>query len=232
MSTRGFLIWDFDGTLAVRPGNWTGALCEVVGTARPDLGVTPDRLRPYLQSGFRWHTPEVVRSPGPEEQWWEELLPVFAGALRSGAGLGEPEARRLARQVRARYTDPRHWQVFDDVLPVLGRLRDRGWTHIVLSNHVPELSRLVEALGLSEFVVAVYCSGQTGAEKPHPKAFEAVFAEHPEARTGWMIGDSWRADVQGALAVGMRAILVRKEHPEATVRCDTLHEVVSIVEGN
>jgi len=69
-----------------------------------------------------------------------------------------------------------------------------------------------------------------GAEKPHPKAFEAVFANYPEARAGWMIGDSWRADVQGAVAVGMRAVLVREKHTEAMVQCDTLHEIVRIVE--
>jgi putative hydrolase of the HAD superfamily len=94
-------------------------------------------------------------------------------------------------------------------LPALARLRNRGWSHIVLSNHVPELPQLVEALGLSDFIMAVYCSACTGVEKPHRKAFETVFARYPEAHNGWMIGDSWRADVQGALAVGMRAILVR-----------------------
>jgi FMN phosphatase YigB (HAD superfamily) len=46
-----------------------------------------------------------------------------------------------------------------------------------------------------------------------------------------MIGDSWRADVQGALAIGMRAILVRSEHPEAALQCKTLEEVVGVVEG-
>lgn len=46
-----------------------------------------------------------------------------------------------------------------------------------------------------------------------------------------MIGDSWRADVQGALAVGMRAILVRSEHPEAALHCKTLTEVIRIVGG-
>jgi FMN phosphatase YigB (HAD superfamily) len=45
-----------------------------------------------------------------------------------------------------------------------------------------------------------------------------------------MIGDSWRADVQGAVAVGMRAVLVREKHTEAMVQCDTLHEIVRIVE--
>jgi hypothetical protein len=37
--------------------------------------------------------------------------------------------------------------------------------------------------------------------------------------------------VQGALAVGLRAILVRSEHPEATLHCKTLREVVSVVDG-
>ena len=228
--SRGVLVWDFDGTLATRPGNWTGALCEVVANRYPDLGMTPDRLRPHLQRGFPWHQPETVRSPCSEEEWWEHLRPVLAGALRAATALGEWEARQLAGDVRALYIDPRSWQLFDDVLPALRQLSGRGWRHVLLSNHVPELSRLTDALGLSHLLVAVYSSGRTGVEKPHAKAFETVFADHPEARFGWMIGDSWRADVQGAMAVGMRAILVRERHPDATVHCATLHEVVRIVE--
>jgi len=231
MITQGFLIWDFDVTLATRPGNWTGALCEVVASKYADLGIGPDRLRPHLQSGFPWHTPEIVRRPCSEEEWWEQLLPVLAQALRSGADLPDAEARELAGRVRARYLDPKSWQVFEDVLPVLRELRGRGWKHIVLSNHVPELPRLTEALGLSSFLIDVYCSGRTGAEKPHPKAFEPVFADHPEARAGWMIGDSWRADVQGAMAVGMRSILVREKHPGALLQCDRLYDIAEIVGG-
>jgi putative hydrolase of the HAD superfamily len=185
----GYLIWDFDGTLATRPGNWTGALCEVVSSQHPELAITPDLLRPHLQHGFPWHTPETVRSPSSEDAWWEALLPV------------------------------------------LDELSAGGWQHIVLSNHIPELPRLLAGLGLNDRFVAVYCSALTGAEKPHPRAFEVVFADYPEARNGWMIGDSWRADVQGAVAVGLRAVLVREKHAEATARCDTLHEVVRIVES-
>jgi FMN phosphatase YigB (HAD superfamily) len=68
-------------------------------------------------------------------------------------------------------------------------------------------------------------------EKPHWKAFETGFARYPKAQSGWMIGDSWRVDVQGALAAGMRAILVRSEHPDAALQCQTLAEVVGVVEG-
>jgi putative hydrolase of the HAD superfamily len=225
------LVWDFDGTLATRPGHWTGALCEVVTRAYPALGVTPEQLRPHLQRGFPWHAPDVLRDPCSHDEWWAQLRPLFADALRAGAGLDGADAWRLAGALRAHYLDPGAWRLFDDALPVLTRLRERGWRHVVLSNHVPELGGLVETLGLSELLSAVYCSALIGAEKPHPKAFEAVFADHPEARGGWMIGDSWRADVQGARAVGMRAILVREVHPDAAVRCESLHEVMEVVEG-
>ncbi len=226
----GVLVWDFDGTLATRPGGWTGTLHEVVTRELPALGVTPEHIRPYLRRGFPWHTPDVVRDPCSDDAWWDGLLPLFTEALHSGAGLAEADARRLAAAVRTRYLDPGAWRVFDDTLPVLERLRARGWRHVVLSNHVPELSRIVERLGLSPLLSGLYCSALTGAEKPHPQAFESVFADHPEARGSWMIGDSWRADVQGARAVGMRAILVREAHPEADVRCESLHDVVAIVE--
>ena len=230
MSRDRFLIWDFDGTLAFRPGHWTGVVCEVVAVHRPDLRLTVDRLRPHLQSGFPWHTPEVVREPCSAEQWWGELLPVLARAVQRASGVDDFEARRLVDGVRDAYVDAKSWVVFDDVRPALERLGDRGWEHIVLSNHVPELPRLMDALDLRDLITAVRCSAHTGVEKPHPEAFETVFADYPKARDGWMIGDSLRADVQGAQAVGMRAILVRSKHPDAAVQCETLHEVADAVD--
>jgi putative hydrolase of the HAD superfamily len=230
MSPDGVLVWDFDGTLAHRPGNWTGVICEVVATARPDLELTAERLRPYLQAGFPWHAPDVVRDPCSADEWWNDLSPVLAGALRRASGIDDVEARRLIGGVRSAYTDAAGWRLFLDVRPALERLRERGWTHVVLSNHVPELASLIGALGLGDLIKAVHCSACTGVEKPNPRAFERMFSEYPAARTGWMIGDSWRADVQGAQAVGMRAILVRSQHPAATIRCETLHDVAATVD--
>ncbi len=231
MSRGHYLIWDFDSTLAFRPGNWTGIVCAVVAVERPDLGLTADRLRPHLQSGFPWHTPEVVRAPCSGEQWWSGLLRVLARAVQRASGVDEFEARRLVKGVRAAYIDAKEWHVFDDVRLALERLRDRGWRHILLPNHVPELPGLIRALGLHDLITAVYCSARTGVGKPHHQAFEAVFGDYPDARAGWMIGDSWRADVLGTQTVGMRAIVVRSHHPDAAVHCQTLDEVVDLVDG-
>jgi putative hydrolase of the HAD superfamily len=172
MSPDRFLAWDFDGTLALRPGNWTGVVCEVVAAERPDLRLTPERLRPHLQSGFPWHTPDLIREPCSADEWWGRLLPVIARAIECASAIDESEARHLVRGLRAAYTDATGWQVFHDVRPALEQLRARGWTHLVLSNHVPELPELIDALGLSDLITAVHCSARTGVEKPHPQAFE------------------------------------------------------------
>ena len=226
-----YLVWDFDGTLATGEGHWPGALCEVIRRARPDLGITPDDIRPHIQSGFPWHAPEVVRPVCSADEWWAALHPVFARAYRASAGLDDAQAQRLAEAVRAEYMAPRRWRLFEDVRPVLTDLRARGWRHLVLSNHVPELARIIEIVGLHELIDEAFCSADIGAEKPHRSTFEAVFARYPGARGGWMIGDSWRADVEGARGVGLRAILVRTRHAEAALQCDTLHDVIPILEA-
>jgi putative hydrolase of the HAD superfamily len=225
-----FLIWDFDGTLATRSGGWAGTLQEVLTSGYPQMAVAADDIRPHLLGGFPWHAHEVVRSPMAPDVWWENLNPLFARALSAGAGLTHADAHRLALRVRATYlrTDP--WRLYDDTVDTLGQLTGRGWKHIILSNHCPELESIVAHLGLSHLFEAIYNSGVTGKEKPNPAAFECVFADYPQARAGWMIGDNWYADVGGAQAVGMRSILVRNEHPDARVRCATLSEVIGVIE--
>jgi hypothetical protein len=49
------------------------------------------------------------------QKWWDALFPVLERA---------------------------QWRVFPDVLPALDGLSSRGWTHLGLSNHVPELSSI------------------------------------------------------------------------------------------
>jgi putative hydrolase of the HAD superfamily len=80
---------------------------------------------------------------------------------------------------------------------------------VILSNHVPELEGIVEALGLSNVIDAVVNSARTGYEKPHPEAYAAGRAAAGDPDELWMVGDNHVADVAGAEAAGIRAILVR-----------------------
>ena len=99
--------------------------------------------------------------------------------------------------------------------------RQAGWRHAILSNHVPELRQIVAGLGLDEVVAFVSCSAETGYEKPHAQAFASVLDRLRPAET-WMIGDNVVADVLGAEAVGIPAVLVRRPDPRAPRYADSL----------
>ncbi|HEY3870231.1 MAG TPA: HAD-IA family hydrolase [Actinocrinis sp.] len=62
-------------------------------------------------------------------------------------------------------------------------------------------------------VEAVVNSADTGYEKSNPRAFRAALAALAEPRRVWMIGDNPVADVGGATAAGLGAILVRAADP-------------------
>jgi putative hydrolase of the HAD superfamily len=225
-----YLIWDFDDTLGFRSeGKWTASLLKVLQTEMPDLPVKAAAIRPHMQSGFPWHTPDVphthIRSA---DAYWDSLRPLFAEAFRS-IGLSPGEADRLSRKVRDVYADPSAWRLFDDTQTTLKHLTELGWTHCILSNHVPELPLILSHLGILGTFAAVVNSADTGYEKPHPEAFKQALAVLREPEAVWMIGDSYDADIAGAWAMGIPGILVRKSHPQAERCCEDLVGVIGIL---
>lgn len=224
------LIWDFDGTLGYREGGaWTASLLEVMEKADVGLDVTAEEISPHLREGFPWHTP---LRPHPHIQsireWWEALYPVFEGAFEK-VGVDGFEAYDLARQVRDTYLDLTRWHLFDDVVPTLTTLSSQGWTHVILSNHAPELDLIVQHLELDRHVARVYSSAITGWEKPHERAFRMVLDAFSDTEAVWMIGDHMDADIQGAASVGIPGILVRRYHEEARYYCETLDQIPPIL---
>ena len=226
MSVTGnrLLIWDFDGTLAHRRGEtgWSILLAEVLDAEEPGHGHSADTFRPYLREGFPWHRPEVAHPELCEpEAWWASVQPLLGRAYEA-AGYAPARGLELADAARRLYVDPDvGWALFEDTLPTLTRLSQAGWTHAILSNHVPELRAIVAALGLHEVVALVSCSAETGYEKPHVEAFASVLDQVRPAEA-WMVGDNIAADVLGAEALGIPAVLVRRPDPRAERYADSL----------
>jgi putative hydrolase of the HAD superfamily len=125
------------------------------------------------------------------------------------AGVDHDLAVAAAAHVPEAYVDPSYWTVFDDTRPVLARMREAGWRHVVLSNHVPELPNLVHDLGLDDLIEDVITSATTGYEKPHPQMFTDAIRRAGSPGQVWMIGDSPTADIAGAERAGIPALLVR-----------------------
>ena len=224
MSATRLVIWDFDGTLAHRRGEtgWSILLAEALDTEEPGHGHSPDTFRPHLRSGFPWHAPGVAHPELCEpEAWWGSVRPVLGRAYEA-AGYERARALELADAARRLYVDAHvGWELFEDTLPALDRLAQAGWTQAILSNHVPELRQIVAALGLDEVVAFLSCSAETGYEKPHAQAFASVLDALRPAEA-WMVGDNVVADVLGAEALGIPAVLVRRPDPRAARYADSL----------
>ena len=213
--SAGVVMWDFDGTLATRPGLWSTCVLEVLDEHAPGHGATRDELRVALRDGFPWHRADEPHLELCEpDAWWAALDPLLGRAF-GVAGMDPNTHPELVRAFRARFVDGSvGWQVFEDTVPALEATRQAGWRNVILSNHVPELPALVRALGIDGLVDSVFTSAAIGYDKPHPEAFRHALRESGDPERRWMVGDNPVADVQGAQALGVPAVLIRTEGGE------------------
>ena len=135
------------------------------------------------------------------------MLPVSGATLMLRA---EPDARILVFTIGVALCTA----LLFGVTPALQATRQAGWRNVILSNHVPELPALVGALGLEDLIDGVYTSAAIGYDKPHPEAFRHALRESGDPARRWMVGDNPVADVKGAQALGIPALLVRTEGGE------------------
>jgi putative hydrolase of the HAD superfamily len=224
------VVWDFDGTLGYRSGGaWVASCWELLQVEAPECQITQDHLKRYLQEGFPWHKPEQPHTHIKDaDSWWEMVIPIIRQAY-IGVGVNVVRAEELARKFRRIYLQLDRWRLYDDVYPALDALSGKGWTHLILSNHVPELGEIIHHLGASSHFYHIFNSAETGYEKPNPNAFAVVMKTFPHLKQIWMVGDNIEADVRGAEKVGISAILARKYSPYARYYAESLTDVLTII---
>lgn len=113
-------------------------------------------------------------------------------------------------------------RLFDDAIDALEALRRRGYRLGCVTNRAfggPAFASEVEDHGLARFFDVLSVSCDIGFMKPHPQIFQHaldILGVEPEEAV--MVGDSLRADVAGAQALGMTAVW--REHPGIDEQAD------------
>lgn len=99
-------------------------------------------------------------------------------------------------------------QLFAHALEVLEYLRKKYSLHIITNGFEEVQHRKLASSRLEPYFQHVVTSENVGVKKPDPRIFQYAM-EKAEARPteSIMIGDNYEADIQGALNVGMRAIM-------------------------
>jgi putative hydrolase of the HAD superfamily len=134
-----------------------------------------------------------------------------ADAMRPALGIDGDLTEALLASLR--------FHAYPDAGPALMELRSRGLAIVVVSNWDHSLHERLTETGLAPLVDAAVASAELGHAKPDRAIFEhALELAGVEAGAALHAGDSLREDVEGALAAGLRAVLLaRDEQPRAAV---------------
>jgi putative hydrolase of the HAD superfamily len=216
MSPRA-VLFDVDFTLC-RPGPELSADRYARIAARRGITLDPSRYddaREAAVLNLKRH-PELLHDESIWHRFTEEIF----------VGMGGPEAiaSKCATEIEEGWGVSENFELFEDVLPVLEELRRAGLRIAVVSNGIRDLNAFVAHHRLD--VDAIVDSRSHGRVKPHPTIFRAALAAlavPPEDAV--MVGDSLEEDVEGARALGMRAILIDREerHPDVHERLTDLY---------
>ncbi len=197
------MLFDVDFTLS-RPGPELGpAAYRAVGRAH-GLDLVADRYesaRLAAIADLQAH-PELVHD--------EEIWIAFTEDIVRGMGGEGPTARSCATDMVRRWENHANFALYDDAVPVLAVLRGHGLRLGLISNGQRDLQEFARHHRLD--VDVAVGSKSHGRTKPHASIFEsALSALGVAASEAVMVGDSYEDDIEGARALGMRAILLDRD---------------------
>ena len=157
-----------------------------------------------------------------EEQIYTHDLFVHytASIIEHMGGRGE-KVIDVARRIYDQWSVNHHFELYDDVAPVLTELSRRGLIVGAISNSHRSLDAFCEHFALRGLITVSISSAEHGYMKPHRSIFETALVQaNVGADQSVMVGDSLKHDIEGAVAMGMRAILLRRsgETPAALPR--------------
>ncbi len=162
----------------------------------------------------------------PELDHDEEVWVRFTEDIVRGMGGEGPQVGAVAREIVGRWEHASHFELYDDVVPVLMELKVQGLKLGLVSNTSRDLDAFVRHFGID--VDAWISSGSHGKVKPSPLIFAAALELlEVAAADAVMVGDSVEDDVEGAQACGMRAILLDRagRFPGHAGRIESLREL-------
>ena len=217
------VLFDVDFTLA-RPGPELGPEGYVRAGERHGLTLDPARYEEARDNAL------VDLRRHPELEHDDEIWFRFTERIVRGMGGDADSAYACAVEITRGWERHENFSIYDDVPGAFAALRSAGLRIGLVSNSSRDVREFARHHGLE--VDAGISSFHHGRTKPHASIFRAVLdllaVETDEAV---MVGDTIADDIEGAQALGMRAILVDREgvHAEFEPRIEALNELPQLL---
>jgi putative hydrolase of the HAD superfamily len=222
------VFFDVGGTLV----ELSGSVGDIYGRFARRYGIDRDpvAMTDAFSRSFREQPPLAFPRGTPEDElhglerdWWRrlalEVIPEFA------------EFDKFFSEVYEFFRGREAWQLFDDAIPTLAELKNRGLRLAIISNYDSRIDDLLRVFELEHFFDGVHVSSRIGAAKPDTEIFLSALRYHQvEPQRALHVGDSLREDVEGASAVGMRAVLLDRNRSfglnDGLIRISSLDELL------
>jgi putative hydrolase of the HAD superfamily len=204
------VLLDGLGTLVALEPPWPALVAQLRRTHGVELGLAAaERAFRAEMAYYRAHHHE-----GRDADTLAQLRCRCAQTLRAELPKAVAEAVSLDELTSAMLGALR-FAAYPDAFTALPVLRARGLKLVAVSNWDISLPAVLRAAGLEELLDGVVTSAAAGAPKPAPAIFQAALALAGAApEQALHVGDSIEHDVRGALAAGVRPVLLCREDAE------------------
>ena len=201
-STRA-VLFDVDFTL-IYPGPMFRGEGYRAFAARYGMAIDPSKFEAGVASaGPVLNSPDDVYDPEIFIAYTSHIIEVMGGT--------GPRLDECSREIYREWAACQHFEMYDDVPAVLHQLADAGLRIGLISNTHRCLASFQSHFELQGLISATVSSSDHGLMKPHPSIFAAALQLlGVTAADAVMVGDSLEHDIEGALAVGMRAVLLNR----------------------
>jgi putative hydrolase of the HAD superfamily len=206
------VVFDVDFTL-IYPGPVFGAEGYRVFCERHGMSVDTSRFGEAILSGA------CLLDGRDRPEYDADIYLRYVKHLIEYMGAAGNGLEACAREIYDEWAVCRHFELYDDVRPTLEELAVSGVRIGLVSNSHRCLESFQSHFELRGLIGAAVSSATHGMMKPHPSIFlETLSILDVTVAESVMVGDNVRDDIEGALAAGMRAVLINRgegPHPDA-----------------
>jgi putative hydrolase of the HAD superfamily len=119
--------------------------------------------------------------------------------------------------------------LFEGAIELLEALKSRFRLHIITNGFDKVQQFKIENSGIKSFFEFVFTAEKVGFKKPHPEIFiQSLKTVNTTAEASIMIGDSFEADILGALNQGMQAIHFNSHNEEVHAKCPIVYSLAEL----
>lgn len=150
-------------------------------------------------------------SPESDRLFWAGIYAFVLNGLGIREQRAEETIHEWSHELYDLFTSPEQYELFEDVIESLERLKRSGLRLGIVSNFAPTLKAILRHKGILHYFDPVIVSTEVGLEKPNPAIFRLALEQAGlHAEETLYVGDHDKNDIWAPNQIGIRAVKIKR----------------------